>query len=285
MYRGEQMRFTKMQGLGNDYIYIDGTRETVKDPDALARAVSDVHFGAGSDGLVLILPDPEADFRMRMFNADGSEAEMCGNAARCIGKYVFERGLTDKTEIRLMTGNGIRHLQLQTEGNRVLSVRVDMGMPAFGPEEIPVNLPGTIVINHPVKIESQTFEITCVSMGNPHAAIFVDDADSFDVSRYGPLLENHPLFPKKANIEFITVRNPNHLRMRVWERGSGETWACGTGACASLVAGVLTGRCGRKAVLSLNGGDLMVEWDKKTGHVFQSGPAAFVYDGEWLAGD
>ena len=234
---------------------------------------------------MLILPDPEADFRMRMFNADGSEAEMCGNAARCIGKYVFERGLTDKTEIRLMTGSGIRHLQLQVKGKKVLSVRVDMGMPAFRPEEIPVNLPGKIIKNHPVQIEDKSFEITCVSMGNPHAVIFVEDADSFDVSYYGPLLENHPLFPKKANIEFVTVRDENHLRMRVWERGSGETWACGTGACASLVAGISTGRCDRSAVLTLNGGDLLVEWDEKTGHVFQQGPAEFVYDGEWLAGN
>lgn len=279
------MRFTKMQGLGNDYIYIDASKETVQNPAALAKAVSDVRFGAGSDGLVLILPDPEADFRMRMFNADGSEAEMCGNAARCIGKYVFERGLTDKTEIRLMTGSGIRHLQLQVKGKKVLSVRVDMGMPAFRPEEIPVNLPGNIIKNHPVQIEDKSFEITCVSMGNPHAVIFVEDADSFDVSYYGPLLENHPLFPKKANIEFVTVRDENHLRMRVWERGSGETWACGTGACASLVAGVSTGRCDRSAVLTLNGGDLLVEWDEKTGHVFQQGPAEFVYDGEWLAGN
>ena len=279
------MRFTKMHGLGNDYIYIDGSKEAVRDPAALARAVSDVRFGAGSDGLVLILPDPEADFRMRMFNADGSEAEMCGNAARCIGKYVYERGLTDKTEIRLMTGDGVKLLQLQTEGKKVLSVRVDMGAPAFRPEEIPVKLPGDCVRNVPVQIAERTFEITCVSMGNPHAVIFVDDADAFDVHRWGPLLENHPLFPNKANIEFVTVRNAERLRMRVWERGSGETWACGTGACASLVAGAVTGRCGRKAVLALNGGELLVEWDEKTGRVFQQGPAEFIYDGEWLAGD
>ena len=275
------MHFTKMQGLGNDYIYIDASRERVSDPSALSRAVSDRHFGAGSDGLVLILPDPEADFRMRMFNADGSEAEMCGNAARCVAKYVYEKGLTSKTEIRLQTGGGIKILKLETADGRVTSVEVDMGAPAFRPDQIPVSLPGDAVTAYPVRIEDRTFALTCVSMGNPHAVIFVDDVDHFDVHHYGPILECHPLFPSRANIEFVTVLDRTHLRMRVWERGSGETMACGTGACATLAAAVVTGRSDREAVLHLNGGDLSIRWDPSSNHIFQKGPAEFVYEADW----
>jgi len=274
------MKFTKMQGLGNDYIYVNCLEETVPDPVETARKISDRHFGIGSDGLVLILPDEEADFRMRMFNSDGSESEMCGNAARCVGKYIHDRGLSDKEEIRLMTGAGIKNLQLTVRDGRTESVRVDMGEPILEAERIPTTLTGLKVINTPVEILGETYGVTCVSMGNPHAVIFVEDADQFDVHTIGPVIENYPLFPRKTNVEFVTVRDRGNLRMRVWERGAGETMACGTGACATLVATVLNELCERKAILHLNGGPLTVEWDPETNHVFQEGPAEFVFDGE-----
>ena len=278
------MKFTKMQGLGNDYIYVNCLEETVRDPSALARRVSDRHFGIGADGLVLICPCEEADFRMRMFNADGSEAEMCGNASRCVGRYIHDRGLSSREEIRLMTGAGLKILKLKTEGGRTVSVRVDMGEPELKAEKIPVLLKGEPVIQAPVEALGQTFRMTCVSMGNPHAVIFTDDAESFDVHGVGAAIEVNPLFPRKTNVEFATVKSRDRLRMRVWERGSGETLACGTGACATLVAAVLNGLCERKAVLELNGGPLTVEWDPETNHVFQEGPAEFVFDGVIDAG-
>ena len=251
------MKITKMQGLGNDYIYVYCTEDQIYDPAALARRISDRHFGVGSDGLVLIPPCEEADFRMRMFNADGSESEMCGNASRCIAKYIHDRGLSDKEEISLMTGAGIKILKLSVKDGKTESVRVDMGEPELNAPKIPVNL------------------------RNPHTVIYVDDADGFDVHRIGAAIETHPMFPRKTNVEFVTVKDREHLRMRVWERGSGETLACGTGACASLVATVLNGLCERKAVLELNGGSLKVEWDSDTNHVYQEGPAEFVFDTEY----
>ena len=275
------MKITKMQGLGNDYIYIYCTEDQIPDPAALARRISDRHFGVGSDGLVLILPCDEADFRMRMFNADGSESEMCGNATRCIAKYIHDRGLSKKEQISLMTGAGIKILKLTVRDGKTESVRGDMGEPELNAPRIPVNLPEGRVIDQPVEVCGQVLRMTCVSMGNPHAVIFVDDADSFDVHRIGAALEIHPLFPRKTNVEFVTVKDRGHLRMRVWERGSGETLACGTGACASLVATALNGLCERKAVLELNGGPLTVEWDPETNHVFQEGPAEFVFDTEY----
>ena len=275
------MKITKMQGLGNDYIYIHCAEDQIPDPAALARRISDRHFGVGSDGLVLILPCDQADFRMRMFNADGSESEMCGNASRCIGKYIHDRGLSDKEEIRLMTGAGIRILKLNVKDGKTQSVRVDMGEPELEASRIPVLMPDGRVIDAPAEVKGQTFRMTCVSMGNPHAVIFVEDADSFDVHGYGAALEVHPLFPRKTNVEFATVKDRQHLRMRVWERGSGETMACGTGACATLVAAVLNGLCERKSVLELNGGLLTVEWDPETNHVYQEGPAEFVFDAEY----
>ena len=275
------MKITKMQGLGNDYIYIDCTKTEVPEPEALARRISDRHFGVGSDGLVLILPCPEADFRMRMFNADGSESEMCGNASRCVAKYIHDRGLSDKEEIRLMTGAGLIGLKLNVKNGKTESVRVDMGEPVLEGKKIPVNVEGNPVVGAPVKAKGQEFRMTCVSMGNPHAVIFVDDADSFDVHGVGARIETDPLFPRRTNVEFATVKDRTHLRMRVWERGSGETMACGTGACATLVASVLNGLCDRKATLELNGGPLTVEWDPETNHVFQEGPAEFVFDCEY----
>ena len=275
------MRFTKMQGLGNDYIYVNCLEETVEDPAALARAISDRHFGVGADGLVLICPDDKADFRMRMFNADGSEAEMCGNAARCVGRYIHDRGLSGKEELRLMTGAGEKLLQLKVRNGRTESVRVDMGAPELAPQNIPMLWEGERAVDLPVEVAGRSLRLTGVSMGNPHAVVFVEDADAFDVHGVGRLLETHPMFPRRTNVEFVTVRDRRHLRMRVWERGSGETLACGTGACASLVAGVLNGLCERKATLGLNGGSLKVEWDEATNRVLQEGPAEFVFDGEY----
>ena len=275
------MKITKMQGLGNDYIYINCLEETVEDPVSLARKISDRHFGVGSDGLVLIMPCEEADFRMRMFNADGSESEMCGNAARCVGKYIHDRRLSDQEEIRLMTGAGIKILELTVQDGKTQKVRVDMGEPILEAAEIPVLLPAGRVIGATIEACGQQFSMTCVSMGNPHAILFVDDADTFDVHGIGAQIEVHPLFPRKTNVEFVTVKDREHLRMRVWERGTGETLACGTGASATLVAAVLNGKSERKAILELNGGPLTVEWDPVTNHVWQEGPAEFVFDCEY----
>lgn len=276
------MKFTKMHGLGNDYVYVNAFDETVADPAAMAVAVSRPHFGIGADGLVLIGPSAEADFAMRMFNADGSEGEMCGNAVRCIGKYVHDRGLTRKTEVRLSTLGGIKTLQLRLKDGSVDQVTVDMGEPAFSPASLPVELPGERIVNQPLTIDGQTHHITCVSMGNPHAVIFVDDPKAIDVHGIGRQIENHPLFPRRTNVEFVRVRRRDLLEMRVWERGSGETLACGTGAAASLVAAVLNGLADRSAVVQLTGGDLQVTWDSRDNHVYQTGPASFVFDGVWL---
>ena len=276
------MKFTKMHGLGNDYVYVDTFEQSVPDPAAMAIAVSRPHFGVGADGLVLIGPSTEADYAMRMFNADGSEGEMCGNAVRCIGKYVHDRGLTAKTRVTLATRGGIKTLELQLQGGSVEQVTVDLGEPALGPASLPVTLAGAQVLNHPLSIDGQTHHISCVSMGNPHAVIFVDDPQAVDVHGIGRQIEHHPLFPKRTNVEFVRVRRRDLLEMRVWERGSGETLACGTGAAASLVAAVLNGLADRSAVVQLTGGELHVHWDARDNHVYQTGPATFVFDGVWL---
>lgn len=276
------MRFTKMQGIGNDYVYVNCFEEHVENPAALARKISDRHYGVGSDGLILICPSDVADFEMKMYNADGSESEMCGNGVRCIGKYVYDRGLTDKTSISLMTGGGLKILNLKVQDGKVQTVRVDMGMPELFPAKIPVDLPGEVVMGYRLSVGSSLYEIHCVSMGNPHCVVFVRNPDSVDVEQVGSILENHPLFPRRTNVEFVQVVDRTHLRMRVWERGAGETLACGTGACASIVAAVLTGRADRNVEMELLGGKLMLEWSPDDGHVYQEGPAAFVFDGEWL---
>lgn len=276
------MKFTKMHGLGNDYVYVDTFDQSVPDPAAMAIAVSRPHFGVGADGLVLIGPSTEADYAMRMFNADGSEGEMCGNAVRCIGKYVHDRGLTAKTRVTLATRGGIKTLELRLQGGSVEQVTVDLGEPALGPASLPVTLAGAQVLNHPLSIDGQTHHITCVSMGNPHAVIFVDDPRAVDVHGIGRQIEHHPLFPKRTNVEFVRVWRRDLLEMRVWERGSGETLACGTGAAASLVAAVLNGLADRSAVVQLTGGELHVHWDARDNHVYQTGPATFVFDGVWL---
>ena len=276
------MRFTKMHGIGNDYIYINCFREQVEDAPALARAMSKPHFGVGSDGLVLICPDESADFRMRMYNSDGSESEMCGNASRCIGKYVYDRGLTTDTTVRLMTGAGLKVLQLDVQDGKVQSIRVDMGAPELKPSQVPVQLPGDVAMGVPLEVKGREYLIHCVSMGNPHCVIFVDDPDQVDVEGIGRAIENHPIFPRRTNVEFVQVVNRDHLRMRVWERGSGETLACGTGACASLVAAACMGYANRKVTMDLLGGPLQLEWNEEDGHVYQQGSATFVFDGEWL---
>ncbi|MBR5225209.1 MAG: diaminopimelate epimerase [Clostridia bacterium] len=278
------MKFTKMHGLGNDYIYVNAFEEKIADPSALAKKISDRHFGVGSDGLVLIAPSDVADFQMLMFNADGSQGEMCGNASRCVAKYVYDRGLTDKTCVTLETLGGIKVLHMTVEGGKVQSVRVDMGAPKTDCENVPCLLGEGVVKKAKITALDREFEITPVNTGNPHGVIFLDEpVEEFDIYKYGPALECHPAFPKKANIEFVNVLSPERLRMRVWERGSGVTLACGTGSCAVLVAANLNGLCARKAAVVLDGGELNNHWDEESGHVFMTGPAAFVFDGEYPA--
>lgn len=281
-----------MHGAGNDYVYVNSFNEHVGDPAALARYVSDRHFGIGSDGLVLIMPSEVADFRMRIFNADGSEAEMCGNASRCIGKYLHDYRLTDSTEIRLETGAGIKTLQLAIgPDGKVDRVRVNMGHPILKPADVPVDvahLNGVIaadapIVDAPILIDGVEERVTCVSMGNPHAVYFVDDVATLDLPALGPAHECHEAFPRRTNTEFVEVVSPDRVKMRVWERGSGETLACGTGCCATLVACVLNGRTARAAVVDVAGGELEIEWDEASGDVFMTGPATTVFDGtiEW----
>ncbi|MDR1416587.1 MAG: diaminopimelate epimerase [Prevotellaceae bacterium] len=274
------MKFTKMHGAGNDYVYIDCTKGEVANPHELSKKVSDRHFGVGSDGLVLICKSDVADFRMRMFNADGSEAQMCGNAVRCIGKYVYDKGLTTKTSLTLETLAGVKHLTLFVNGGKVYKVTVDMGLPELLPAKIPVAVDGERAVGLPLEVDGKVFQMTCVSMGNPHAVTFVKDVKSFDVHHIGRLIECHALFPEKVNVEFVEPLSADELSMRVWERGSGETWACGTGACATLVAATLNNLSNGKATIHLLGGDLEVEWDKTSGHVYMTGGATTVFEGE-----
>ena len=276
------MRFTKMHGIGNDYIYINCFEERVEDPGALSVRMSRPHFGVGSDGVILICPSDVADFAMRMYNSDGSESEMCGNGIRCLGRYVYERGLTKKTSFTVMTGGGLKQLELKVSGGKVQSVRVDMGSPVLTPELIPTTLTGEMVMGAALHVGGASYKVHCVSMGNPHCVVFVKDPDLVDLPELGPLFEHHEAFPRRTNTEFVQVISRNHLRMRVWERGAGETLACGTGACASLVAAVLTGQADRRVTMDLLGGSLELEWSPEDNHVYQEGPATFVFDGEWL---
>lgn len=275
------MRFTKMHGLGNDYIYVNCFEEQVNNASELAIRVSDRHFGIGSDGLILIAPSAAADCRMDMYNADGSRAQMCGNGIRCVGKYLYDRGLTDQTVVRIETLAGILTMQLHPgKDGGIETVTVDMGEPILTPAFIPIKAEGDRVMELPLRAASCNWNVNCVSMGNPHAVIFVDDPDRLDLPRIGPAIENHALFPERTNVEFVQVVCEGILKMRVWERGSGETLACGTGACAALVAAVQTGRCGCSAVVKLRGGELSVRWDAQSGHVFMTGPAVTSFEGE-----
>jgi diaminopimelate epimerase len=283
------MRFTKMHGLGNDYVYVDCVRDAPpRNPAELSVKVSDRHFGIGSDGLILIGPSERADVRMRMFNADGSEAEMCGNGVRCVAKYAFDHGLSKNNPMRVETGRGVLTLNLDVRAGKVERVTVDMGEPILEADRIPTTLPGPRVVDVPLaKVSGAAAEIvpgasvTCVSMGNPHAVLYCEDVSAVPLERVGPTLETAAAFPRRVNVHFVQVRSPQQAIMRTWERGSGVTLACGTGACAVAVAGVLTGRTGRSVLAHLPGGALHLHWDGADNHVYMTGPAVEVFNGEW----
>ncbi|MBV8268493.1 MAG: diaminopimelate epimerase [Planctomycetaceae bacterium] len=276
------MKFTKMHGIGNDYVYVSTfDQEAPVDPARLAIAMSDRHFGIGSDGLILIGPSERADARMRMFNADGSESEMCGNGVRCVAKYIHDHGIAPRPRVTVETGRGVLTLDLELEAGRARRVRVDMGVPILRGVDIPTTLPGDPPVDLPVRVEGHSLAVTAVSMGNPHAVAFVEDVAHFPVEALGPALEHHPAFPRRVNAHFVEVLGPGEVRMRTWERGSGITLACGTGACAVVVAGVLTGRTGPNVLAHLPGGDLELEWPGIGQSVFMTGPAAEVFSGEW----
>ncbi len=273
------IKFTKMQGLGNDYVYMDAIHQKIENESSLAQFVSNRHFGIGSDGLILICKSDVADFKMRMFNSDGSEAEMCGNGIRCVGKFVYDKGFTDKTTVTIETLAGIKTLELNTKDGKVETVKVDMGEPILTPKEIPVISDEEPVKNLMLEAEGRKFKITCVSMGNPHTITEVEDTEKFDVEKYGKVLEVDKAFPNKTNVEFIQIVDKNHVKMRVWERGAGETLACGTGACATAVACYLNGKTDRNVEVELLGGKLYIEWNEENNHIYMTGPAVTVFEG------
>jgi diaminopimelate epimerase len=290
------MRFTKMHGLGNDYVYVNCFEENIENPSRLAQIISDRHKGIGADGLILICPSQTADVCMRIFNADGSEAEMCGNGIRCVAKYVYEYNLARAGEtfsvpgqqsfnasLRIETGNGILIVGLDIDDNdKIQRVCVNMGQPVLTPKDIPVNLDGERIVEYPVTVLDQQLQMTCVSMGNPHAVFFSEDVNSIDLARLGPIIENHELFPNRTNVHFVQINNPSEFTMRTWERGSGITLACGTGACASCVAAVLTGRQERVCTGHLPGGELELNWCQEDNCVYMTGPAVEVFEGNWF---
>ncbi len=282
------LNFTKMEGLGNDYVYVNCFKEKIDNPSEIARKVSDRHFGIGSDGLILIKPSNKADFTMDMYNADGSQSEMCGNGIRCVGKYVYDYGLTDKTEVAVETLAGIKYLSLKVEGKtdssrgKVTMVTVNMGEPILKPELVPttIGLGKDIALAEPVVVDGNEYEVTCVSMGNPHSIVFVDDVDSFALDEIGSKFEgNTELFPRRVNAEFVEVVSRNYVKMRVFERGTGETMACGTGTCATVVACILNGKTDDEVTVKLLGGELIIRWDRETNLVYMTGPAKVVFDG------
>lgn len=297
------MKFTKMEGLGNDYVYVNCFRENVENPSELAKKISDRHFGIGSDGLILIKPSETADFTMEMYNADGSQSEMCGNGIRCVGKYVYDYGLTDKTSITVETLAGIKYLDFKLADGRVNLVTVNMGEPILAPQDIPVSMDEIMknctAVNEfpekiieadiqeigmirdcPVRIAGRKWNITCVSMGNPHCVTFINDTDSFPLEEIGPQFETNSIFPNRVNAEFVQIVNRKYAKMRVWERGSGETLACGTGTCASVVAAILNGLTEDEVTVRLLGGELIIKWDRESNKVYMTGPARVVFDGE-----
>lgn len=273
------IKFTKMQGLGNDYVYIDAINQKIENESSLAQIISDRHFGIGSDGLILICKSKIADFKMKMFNSDGSEAEMCGNGIRCVGKFVYDKGFTNKTTLKIETLAGIKELKLNLKEGKVDTVKVDMGTPIFEAKKIPVVSNEEIVRNLELEIYKKKFKFTCLSMGNPHAVTFIENVENLEVEKYGSKIEINEKFPKKTNVEFIEIVNKKHIKMRVWERGAGETLACGTGACASVVAGVTNNLLEEKVTVELLGGRLEIEWNKENKHVYMTGPAVTVFEG------
>ena len=275
------MKFTKMEGCGNDYVYVNGFEEKIDNPNEVAIAVSDRHFGIGSDGLIIINPSEVADFKMCMYNADGSEGKMCGNGIRCVAKYVYDFKLTDKDVITVETLSGIKTLKLNVENGKVKTVRVNMGAPILECDKVPVKYDDEKMINKPVKVDGKTFNITCVSMGNPHAVTFINDTDNLEIEKIGTKFENNEIFPDKVNTEFIQIIDKNTVKMRVWERGSGETFACGTGACASVVASVLNRLTENKVTVKLLGGELEIEYNQDENTVYMTGPARVVFTGEY----
>ena len=274
------MKFTKMHGIGNDYIYVNGFKETVMNPSEAAKRLSDRHFGVGGDGLILIQPSKKADFKMEMYNSDGSLGAMCGNGIRCVGKYVYDYGLTDQTRVSVETESGIKFLDLTEKQGKVSQVEVDMGEPVLKPESVPVSLEGDSVIDREFTLGEKKYRITCVSMGNPHCVVPVENVQELEIEKMGPLFEHHSLFPDRVNTEFIRVLDRENVQMRVWERGSGETLACGTGACAVAVACVLNGWTQEQITVHLLGGELKIRWDREKNRVFMTGPAQTVFEGE-----
>lgn len=277
------MKFTKMQGLGNDYVYVNGFEERIENPSEMAVKVSNRNFGVGSDGLILINPSEKADFEMEMYNADGSRGEMCGNGIRCVAKYVYDYGLTDKTHISVETLGGIKYLDLTVEDGKVVLVKVDMGSPILTPAQIPVIADEAEAVAVPILVDETEYQMTCVSMGNPHAVVFMDDIEHLEIEKIGPKFEHHERFPNRVNTEFVKVLDRQTASMRVWERGSGETLACGTGACAVAVACILGGYTENKVTVKLLGGDLLIEWDREQNKIYMTGPAEVVFDGVWKA--
>lgn len=274
------MKFTKMQGIGNDYVYVNCFEEQIENPSEVAIKVSDRHFAVGSDGLIMICPSKVADFEMEMYNADGSRGEMCGNGIRCVGKYVYDYGLTDKTSVSVETLAGIKYLELFVEDGKVKRIRVDMGSPELNPAHIPIVADGDMVVNAPILVDGVEYRMTGVSMGNPHAVVFMDDVKGLKIDEIGPKFEWHACFPKRVNTEFVRVIDRNTVEMRVWERGSGETLACGTGACAVAVACILNGLTEEKVTVKLLGGDLEIEWNRAENKVYMTGPAEVSFEGE-----
>lgn len=275
------MKFTKMQGCGNDYIYIDGAKEKMaqEEKEAFVRRVSDRHFGVGGDGVIFINPSDEADFEMEMYNADGSRAEMCGNGIRCVAKYVYDKGLTDKTDISVISCGKIKYLQLFLQDGKVDTVRVNMGAPELTADLVPVICERKQAVDETICVQGQDYKMTCVSMGNPHAVVFMDGVKDLDIEKTGPYFENHERFPKRTNTEFVEVIDRRHVFMRVWERGTGETLACGTGACATVVACILNGLTEETVTVTLLGGELTITWDREADLVYMTGPAVTVFEG------
>jgi len=276
------MKFTKLQGCGNDYVYVDGSKERIplEQKPELVRRLSDRHFGIGGDGVIFINPSEEADFEMEMYNADGTRSEMCGNGIRCVAKYVYDKGLTDKTCVRIVSGGKVKILDLTVRDGKVALVKVNMGAPELTAVNVPVVSENEQVINESILVQGEEYFMTCVSMGNPHAVVFMDDVKNLDIEAVGPYFENHERFPRRTNTEFVKVIDENTVEMRVWERGTGETLACGTGACATAVACILNGLTKDRVTVKLLGGDLEIYWDRKGNLVYMTGPATHVFDGE-----